>query len=247
MAYILGYIYADGTLINTPYNRGQYLQITSTDKDSVKRIKEWMDSEHILTTNKSSWKHGKTQYIFKVGSHKIYTDLLKLGLYPNKSLTIKFPKIPKKYLWHFIRGYFDGDGCIYFEKGNGKHGQPIIKRIRVIFTSGSKDFLNIMDGVLKQYGLTKGKIYFNQRAFQLKYPNDDSIRIFKLMYSNTSNNSFFMRKFNIFRNYFELKPIHIDKTIGKILVFHKNGLVAKTARQSSAKASYGGANPPQAS
>jgi hypothetical protein len=35
----------------------------------------------------------------------VVNDLLKLGVLPRKSKIIKFPKIPKKYLNHFIRGF----------------------------------------------------------------------------------------------------------------------------------------------
>lgn len=156
----------------------------------------------------------------RIGSHKIYNDLFELGLYPNKSLTVNFPKIPQKYLGHFIRGYFDGDGCIYFEKRKGSKGQLIIKRIRTIFTSGSKKFLEEMDNVLSGIGIDNGKIYLSKRSYQSMYNTKDSIKIFKLIYTKTSINSFFMRKFRIFNNYFELQPKVVDKVIRKIINDH---------------------------
>ena len=42
MAYVLGYIYADGSLDDSPYMGGKYIQITSTDEDSIQRIKKWL-------------------------------------------------------------------------------------------------------------------------------------------------------------------------------------------------------------
>ena len=39
-------------------------------------------------------------------SKKSYTDLINKGCGINKSLILKFP------VSHFIRGYFDGDGCV---------------------------------------------------------------------------------------------------------------------------------------
>lgn len=223
MAYVLGYIYADGSLDDSPYMRGKYIQITSTDEDSIQRIKNWLNSEHKTNTKKSNFIGGKICFILRIGSHKIYNDLLKLGLCPNKSLTINFPKVPQKYLGHFIRGYFDGDGCIYFEKSKGKSGQSIIKRIRTIFTSGSKRFLEEMNDVLKSTGIDNGKIYLSKRSYQSVYNTKDSIKIFKLIYADTGINSFFMRKFKVFNDYFELQPKVVDKTIRKII----NGHVVK--------------------
>ena len=227
MAYTLGYIYADGNLNDSPYTRGKYISIASIDKSSILRIKNLLNSEHTIKETRSHFTGSKICYVLRIGSYKIYNDLLKLGLYPKKSLVIDFPKVPKKYLNHFTRGYFDGDGCIYFQKGKGKYGQPIIKRIRTIFTSGSRIFLFNLNIVLKDFGFSKGKIYSTKRAFQLKYPNDDSIRMFKFMYSNAGINSFFMRKFSVFKDYFELRPVHINKTIRKILSYHDNGHVVK--------------------
>ncbi len=227
MAYVLGYIYADGSLDDSPYMRGKYIQITSIDEDSIQRIKNWLSSEHKINTKKSNFIGGKICFILRIGSHKIYNDLFKLGLYPNKSLTVSFPKVPRKYIGHFIRGYFDGDGCISFEKSKGVRGQSIIKRIRTIFTSGSKKFLEEMNRVLKNIGIDNGKIYISKRSYQSMYNTKDSIKLFKLMYTNTSINSFFMRKFKVFNNYFELRPKVVDKTIKKIIDFHIKGVVAK--------------------
>jgi intein-encoded DNA endonuclease-like protein len=42
-------------------------------------------------------------------------DLINLGCVPNKSLILKFPteeQVPEKFLSHFIRGFFDGDGSV---------------------------------------------------------------------------------------------------------------------------------------
>lgn len=42
-------------------------------------------------------------------------NLKRLGCIERKSLTLDFPtkeQVPREYIWHFIRGYFDGDGSI---------------------------------------------------------------------------------------------------------------------------------------
>ena len=227
MAYVVGYIYADGHLIDSPYMRGKYLNISSVDKDSIDRIRKWLDSEHRIKEAVSHFKGSRICYILRIGSHKIYNDLFKLGLYPKKSLTIRFPKIPKKYLGHFIRGYFDGDGCIYFEKRKGKYGQTIITRIRTVFTSGSKVFIKEINDALIKAAITDGKIYSSKRSYQSVYNNKDSIKIFRLIYKNTGINSFFMRKFRIFKDYFELRPQMVDEAIKNILAYHNNGHVVK--------------------
>ena len=46
---------------------------------------------------------------------KMHSDLIALGSPPVKTFTIRFPGeniVPNNLLHHFVRGYFDGDGCI---------------------------------------------------------------------------------------------------------------------------------------
>src|SRR3989344_898629 len=220
MAYLLGYIYADGNLIDSPKMRGKYLTLTSADKDARQRIKGWLGSEHTIKMTKPYFTGSNGCFVLRIGSHKIYDDLFRIGLYPNKSLTIDFPKIPKKYLGHFTRGYFDGDGCIYFERKKGATNRLIIKRIRIIFTSGSKIFLENMKEELKKLNASNGRIYSSKRSYQLVYNNEDSIKMFKIMYKKAGINSFFMRKFKIFEDYFKLRPSRTDGEISKIIITH---------------------------
>lgn len=157
----------------------------------------------------------------RIGSKKVFHDLLKLGLTPRKSLTIKFPNdIPNKYFGHFIRGYFDGDGCVTIKRGVGKYGQPILKGIAIIFTSGSKLFLEgLRDYAYRSAGFGQRSVYYNvySRAYYLKYGTFESLKWFKLFYENNISNLFLKRKFNIFNKYFQMRPIRIDKKIANIL------------------------------
>jgi hypothetical protein len=59
MAYILGYLYADGHILNAPYMRGKYVSVTSIDRDSIERIRDWMASKHTITKRASHWENGK--------------------------------------------------------------------------------------------------------------------------------------------------------------------------------------------
>ena len=64
-------------------------------------------------------------------------DLDKLGISSNKTMVVKYPDISKKLQNHFIRGVFDGDGCISLrtdKRDNKQRGQFNI-------CSGSYDFI----------------------------------------------------------------------------------------------------------
>jgi hypothetical protein len=222
MAYLLGYLYADGSLEDASYLRGKYLRLTSTDKITVTRIREWLESEHRITSRKPENGYAvKTRYCLRIGSHKIYDDLIKLGMHPNKSLSMCFPSVQAQYLSHFLRGYLDGDGCVFLEKAKGITQEKIIKRLTIIFTSGSKKFLqelcNILHSTLQ---LRQTKVYNGWRSFQLRYGTVDSVELFKFIYADCNPNTYLQRKFERFNEYFTLRPRRIDSEIAKILKRH---------------------------
>jgi hypothetical protein len=199
--------------------RGKYIRVTSIDKSTIEKIRDWLDSEHAIVVLKPTIFHpGKTRYFLRIGSHALYDDLILLGLYPNKSLTIKFPEIPEQFLRDFIRGYLDGDGCVFLETASGIRKERIIKRLLIIFTSGSFDFLKILCETLSdELGLKQDKVYQGARAFQLRYSLVDSLKIFEFLYSDCPRNLFLERKFKIFGNYYKLRPSRLNLNTAKIL------------------------------
>lgn len=98
-------------------------------------------------------------------------DLTKLGAFRNKSLTLKFPDfLDCKLMNHFIRGYFDGDGCVW----NGKRKKMTVKdntresgfRERIVhnvkFTfTGNYDFINSLQDYLVLIGVVSKKTKLN--------------------------------------------------------------------------------------
>lgn len=120
MAYILGFLAADGNLSKSSY----CIRISSIDKEHLEKINKELESEHPLKSQSNklgSW------YILTINSMVIYADLLKLGLTPNKSLTLDMRNIsiPKEYQKDFFRGYFDGDGCFsYYYRKDGVSPHP---------------------------------------------------------------------------------------------------------------------------
>lgn len=214
MAYVLGYIYADGSLEDASYLRGKYLRVSSTDKELVTLVKKALDSKHKFVVSNISDPRRKIRYLLRIGSHKIYNDLTKLGLYPNKSLTMKFPKVPSQFLPHFIRGYFDGDGHVGIETKGGQ-----FKKVRLIFVSGSLNFLiSLATELNNRLGLKINKVYKGWRAYRLAYSTSDSVKIFKYLYKD-ADEVFLKRKYAIFKKFFIEYNKWVDKDVRKILKY----------------------------
>lgn len=202
MSYVLGFLFADGSLEDASYIRGKYIRVTSTDRNRIEAIRRLLRSRHtIVEVNKGG--NYKKSYLLRIGNAKIYNRLLELGVTPRKSLTMSFPNVPDLYLSAFVRGYFDGDGCVHI--GRSPKGTS---RLLTIFTSGSRSFLeslkaklakvlNTNGGSLHAHGSTKG-------TYQLRYFANDSMKLFEYMYPSILPPDLLMRrKYAIFVRYFD--------------------------------------------
>lgn len=217
MAYVLGYWYADGNILDaTKSTRGKYSSVTSTDKETILSFKSLLSAEHSVGESfRTGAFYRRKQYTLRIGSHELYDILVKRGLCPNKSLTMNFPEVPKMFLADFIRGYFDGDGCVHLEKS--KDGK-LIKRLRTIFTSGSKQFLHRLKGQLNESANMKnGLLTISHRSFQLRYSTAESVQLFKFFYKKAKVPLFLKRKLKTFLGYFAIRPQRVDKEVAAII------------------------------
>lgn len=223
MAYVLGYIYADGNLEDSSYIRGKYIRVTSTDCDRIESIRTLMKSSHTIVLEKQR-ERGKQRFLLRIGNGKLFDTLIRIGVTPRKSFTMIFPSIPHHYLGAFVRGYFDGDGCAHIDV---VHGKP--KRLLSIFTSGSKKFLESLHGRLqKEIELIGSGLYKHGSAigtYQLRYSTRDSLRLFMLMYPRGLDEKLHLsRKYDIFIRYLKLRHISRDEIP---LVLNQKGPMVK--------------------
>ena len=159
MAYVLGYFCADGCMFMNP--RGsKYAAFYSTDNGSILNIKRLLNSKNKITTRERSNANWKKLFSLQIGSKKIYSDLLKLGLSPAKADRLSLPEVPGEYLRHFVRGYFDGDGCVSYGYYKRKNRSRKFFLLMVRFASGSKNFLGNLLRTLSLTANLKGGLYF---------------------------------------------------------------------------------------
>ncbi len=203
MAYVLGFFTADGNMIRN--KRGaHFIAIEITDKDLLEEIKEAFGSNHKISIKRRNVlnKKWKDAYRLQIGSKKIFDDLLKLGLTPNKSKTIDLPHVPDKYFHHFVRGYFDGDGNVvsgYFDRCDRKSKACVLS---TRFTSGSGLILNNLKNSLSRLLGTTGSSYCRDNTWRLNYSINDSRKLFKFMYNGdkVENLIYLERKYKTYKN-----------------------------------------------
>ena len=201
MAYILGFLYADGNITKT--KRGtHFISAYSADRNLLIAFKKVMSFEHKISKRNSS---SGCVFRFQIGSREYFDDLGRIGLTPNKTKRMFVPKIPNDFLPDFIRGYFDGDGNVWCGYMNKKRVKKT-KVLSVSFTSGSKMFLKKLLDVLRQNGVKGGSIFDikNKNYSRISLSTLDSLILYKFMY-NGKDAIFLNRKKSVFERFIKMR------------------------------------------
>lgn len=193
-AYWLGFIYADGSIIEAPNGMWKKLEIGLKESDRghlIKFLKDIGGSEKQIQ-NRIATVKGKQYNSCRVGISctKMCDDLIGHGASIRKSLTLTFPKhLDEELMRHFLRGYFDGDGCISYRSQYGKY------RIALV---GTESFLNSFLDYFCNMGITKVRLQRkqNQKAYQFEKQGKDMRLILKTMYKGAT--VYLERKYNLY-------------------------------------------------
>lgn len=198
-AYWLGFLYADSSI---NYFNGHPSKITLAlkDKDPVYNFKKAIGSKHKIGVydifDKRTQKKYK-RYSLQVSSKHFSQNLYNQGL-QGKGICASFPNIEKIYIWSFIRGLFDGDGCI----------TVCDKKPRVKLMGTEHIISFIQNFLISEYGFSKTKL---TNFYKLKNGNICSLQIYKLdnlkvfcneLYQNSSESTVLARKRDIFKKFF---------------------------------------------
>lgn len=121
----------------------------------------------------------RTKYGIGLKSHQMFDDLHRFGLTPRKSKTFKMPKWVERHelVNHFVRGYFDGDGSVFSQRG----------QIYIEFR-GTVSFLVSLNRVVKRSGLkTQAVPHIHSGCGSLKYAGNNKTRhVAEFMYRDSN-------------------------------------------------------------
>lgn len=174
-AYFLGLMYADGAIWHID-KIGKYgnilheyymsINLQEEDRPILELFRKELQWTHELwfISRSSKNENWLDQYKINLSGTKIHHDLEKHGCVEKKSLILQFPTtVPEEFMSHFIRGYFDGDGCIWcgkrkFMKFKSRPKGRIIQNVKFHFT-GCIDFISKLENYLNEkIGLSIVKI-----------------------------------------------------------------------------------------
>lgn len=190
-AYWLGFLYADGC-VNSSKSEIE-LSLQELDIEHLKKFRTFLglDDKPFLKKEKVINGQIKVSYKFSFSSEKVKEDLIKLGCGPQKTFNLTFPNFIEEHLLnHFIRGYIDGDGCIYTRKK--------LISLEILgteeFLKGYQEWAN--EGNSKIYSINHSSI---KRVINA---NNQALRILQRIYTNAT--IFLERKYYKYTNHCRL-------------------------------------------
>lgn len=204
-AYWIGFLCADGTVLK---NNEIRISLNAKDIKHIEKFKNFLNSSNTI----SNGIYGKEERAyFSIRDEQIAKDLADRGCINNKTYLLKFPneqQIPEKYLSHFIRGYFDGDGSINYSFDKR---YPSYRKYRIGFV-GTEDFLK---GVRHFFDKDNVKIENHKTWCQLNLSGNKSvIKYLNLIYKDSTENNRLDRKYNSYIDFIKYmgldgEPINI--------------------------------------
>lgn len=191
MAYILGFLSADGT-VSRNGNRIK-IGLSSVDRNFLELIKEELGVEKKIFDYETN--NGYLVSELQFNSQKIKQKLAEYNVVPGKTETFTFPtNLSKKYWIDFIRGYFDGDGSVGTAGPSAIRWQICSHRPQVLET--------IVEFLFEEYGIPKVSVQKNEHGnsflYTIQYSNNSTRKIFQILY--TPNSLYLPRKFEKFKS-----------------------------------------------
>lgn len=202
-AYWLGFIFADGSIREqiegkkVPYTFE--LSLKGDDIEHLKKFNSFMEYQgDNVKLGKSKCKNKEFSRCRWIITNKhLWTILNNLGCTPNKSLTLQFPNesifSSKDLIPHFIRGYFDGDGC--FTRHVYTH--IVSPTISIL---GTPEFLDKIDEYSNIESIRRHDKRHSEKTYILEFNKENGIKFINYIYSNC--NIYLDRKYKLY-NFFK--------------------------------------------
>jgi len=167
-AWALGYFLADGNLDPSI----DQLYFVSKEKAQLRMVRE------ILGSNQSITEREKGTNVLCIQSQELTETLQRMGVQSKKSDSLPFPELRSSVFLDFVRGYFDGDGCVRRSKDY----------VAVEFVSMTESFLKRLKIELEDtLDLIGGSVWESGKGgTSLGFGQTDSTKIHEEMYSDTT-------------------------------------------------------------
>jgi hypothetical protein len=135
-----------------------HLKLSTMDEEHLKKFRDEVCPNSVLKYATSVVKtrigNISTSYsvVLNLYSNYIVSQIIDKGVGPRKTFTIGKPNIEEKYIRHYIRGLFDGDGCVVTEDG---------KRLIYRITTASENMNKFLKELFESLGINMIRMGIN--------------------------------------------------------------------------------------
>lgn len=181
-AYWLGFLMADG--YNHEDRNAICFRLQTEDLEILEKFKVFLKSDAPICAFSRTTRVNKLQRTYseiRVNSIHLSKQLAKLGCVQGKTYTLEYPTyISDNLMPHFIRGYFDGDGCICIKKRNDRKS-PNSMSYQLTITGREEFILCLQKWLIKETGVTKTKLEAPANNFARVLHYGGRIAVFKIL------------------------------------------------------------------
>lgn len=206
-AYWLGFISADGWISISDTGSGVLgIELQRGDIEHLKKFNKCIQGNYKIDTfektcSLSSKESRNKMCRIRIYSKKMVNDLINLGITSHKTYDMPYPKIDANLLPHYIRGYFDGDGCVRLRTYTTSQGE-VVKYPICDITSHDKIFLEHLREDIYNKKQICSYIYPDKTNYRLyTHAREHSLSFLKYLYHNAS--IYLDRKFKIYQEIIE--------------------------------------------
>lgn len=215
-AYWLGFLYADGSIIYRKEAPDKTV-LSLKDKDPVEFFKKHIESDHKLSEfdifDKRTLKTYK-RFTIQITNPIFTGHVYNTGLIGKSNYQTQFPLIERKYISHFLRGLFDGDGHIVFTGGIGKHNINFLATHPIICYI--KDFLTDSLNIKTKKIYTKATNHTGALSYIKICKWDDLVKLINFLYADSDIEIRLERKYLVAMSLLKYREnIENSKTIFK--------------------------------
>lgn len=210
MAYILGFLASDGGVSkNTNHIT---IDIKEIDEEILYKIKEELKFEGPISHYVDS--HGCKYSRLRVCSHTIKQDLAHYGIIPQKTFTLTPPLfLDEQYFISYIRGYFDGDGCIWIDYNNYSYNWYICGARKEVLKWIQQVLLNKY-GIISTLSVSTRTLSHGDPFYSIQvYKKETILKLFEILY--VPNSIYMERKYQIMKHFYDIKSTRLYSSNGE--------------------------------
>jgi hypothetical protein len=183
-AYWYGFLAADGSVCTSHKKYSLNLELKYSDQKHIQLFKSHIQSDHpilIRTINLNGKRHKSARV--SIGNKHLAETLISLGIIPGRYKTFQFPDHLATSLYpHFIRGYYDGDGSLTFNR-RGNSISPMFS-----ITANRRFLASVQSILMTHCNLSKTKFTTKEmtEVVGLVYGGPQIIRILNYLYQTAT-------------------------------------------------------------